>query len=52
MGKWETGATGQQAYTELVSMGLQELYVDPVRLLEKDPEYFRWLVGIIHGVTV
>ncbi|WP_214020192.1 hypothetical protein [Methanoculleus sp.] len=51
MGKWETDATGQQAYTELVSMGLEELYVDPVRLLEKDPEYFKWIVEVIHGVT-
>jgi predicted GNAT family acetyltransferase len=35
--------------TELVSMGVEQMYRDPVRLAEKDPELFDFLVGILHG---
>jgi hypothetical protein len=38
-----------RAATEILSMGLQELHGDPVRFAEKDPEYFKFVVGILRG---
>lgn len=35
--------------SEIVSMGLQMLYNDPVKLAEKDPEFFHYLSGILDG---
>lgn len=35
--------------TEIISMGLELLYTDPVGFAERDPEYFRFIVGILHG---
>ena len=39
------------AATELVSMGLEMLWKDPVQLALKDPEYFDLIWGIIHGLN-
>ncbi|MGE3409022.1 MAG: phage portal protein [Pirellulales bacterium] len=38
--------------TEIVSMGLQKMYEDPVGLAKHDPEYFRFLTGILDGSLV
>ena len=38
--------------TELVSMGIEMLYRDPVRLAREDPEYFEWIVNIVKGVEI
>ncbi len=35
--------------TEIVSMGLQELYNDPVRFAKNDPEFFKFILGIADG---
>ncbi len=35
--------------TEIISMGLELLYTDPVGFATKDPEYFTFLVGILRG---
>lgn len=35
--------------TEIVSMGLEQLYRDPARFARRDPEYFRFLTGILNG---
>jgi hypothetical protein len=35
--------------TEIVSMGLQKLYEDPVGFVRKDPEYARYILGIMDG---
>lgn len=35
--------------TEITSMGLQELYNDPVRLATKDPEWCKFLLGMLSG---
>ena len=36
--------------TELISMGMQLLIEDPVRLITRDREYFEFLLGIIQSV--
>jgi hypothetical protein len=41
------GKTYAGGHTELVSMGLEHLYRDPVRLAREDPEYFGLVVGIL-----
>lgn len=35
--------------TEILSMGLQQLYSDPVKFARKDPEYFRLIISILDG---
>jgi hypothetical protein len=51
MGKWATDVAENQEYTELVSMGLEKLYANPVELFEKDSEYYSWIINIVRGVT-
>ncbi len=50
--------TGSSAYyvgkeysgaTEVVSMGIQKLYDDPVKFIKKDREYALWIMGILDG---
>jgi len=38
--------------TELLSMGLQFMYDDPVQFIKKDPEYFNLIYDIMSGVIV
>lgn len=33
--------------TEVVSMGLEQLYRDPVRFAEKDPDYFAFMIHVL-----
>ncbi len=35
--------------TEVLSMGLEALYDDPVGLARSDPEYFAFVVGVLSG---
>ncbi len=35
--------------TELISMGAEMLYSDPVGFCKKDPEYATFVIGILHG---
>lgn len=35
--------------TELVSMGLQQLYDDPAKFAKADPEYFQFMVSVLRG---
>jgi hypothetical protein len=35
--------------TEIVSMGLQKLYEDPVGFAEADPEYFKFMIAVLDG---
>jgi hypothetical protein len=37
--------------TELVSMGLEYLYREPMTLLRRDPDYFVWLLDTLRGVA-
>ena len=53
------GAFGSSAYyvgkdylsgdTEVVSMGLEKLYTDPVNFARADPEYCAFIVGLLNG---
>jgi hypothetical protein len=35
--------------TEILSMGIQKLYDDPIGFAEQDPEYFKFVLGILDG---
>jgi hypothetical protein len=37
--------------TEVLSMGLEALYKDPVKLAQTDPEYFNFVIGQLDGTT-
>lgn len=41
------GKTYSTGETEIISMGLQELYLQPARFAEIDPEYFKFMLGIL-----
>lgn len=36
-------------FTEVISMGVEILYTDPVGFATADPEYFRFIIGVLHG---
>jgi hypothetical protein len=38
--------------TEVLSMGLERLYRDPAKFAEQDAEYFKLIVGILHGTLL
>jgi hypothetical protein len=38
-----------RAATEVVSMGLQQMYNDPVKFAQRDPEYAKFIMGIMDG---
>ena len=44
-----TGSVRTHSNTEILSMGLQLLYNDPAGFAKRDPEYFKFTVGVIHG---
>lgn len=35
--------------TEVVSMGLEKMYNDPVRFAKQDPQYFKFMLGMLDG---
>jgi hypothetical protein len=39
-----------QSVSEVVSMGLENLYRDPTNLARRDPEYAKFLLGVLDGV--
>jgi SPP1 gp7 family putative phage head morphogenesis protein len=43
------GSDADRQGREVLTMGVQKLYEDPLSLAEKDPEYFRFVVGILGG---
>ena len=43
------GAKGPVMATELVSMGVEQLYRDPAHFMAKDPEYAQFIVGILRS---
>lgn len=44
-----TGKDYGQDATEIVSMGLQLLYDDPIKFAKGDPEFFKFIVGVLDG---
>lgn len=45
------GKDARKGHTEIISMGLEQMYRDPVRFAHKDPEYFRFLCSVLHGAS-
>jgi hypothetical protein len=43
------GKTYKDGSTEIVSMGVEKLYQDPVGFAQTDPEYCSFIVGILDG---
>jgi hypothetical protein len=43
------GKIYDSGHTEILSMGIQKLYEDPVEFADKDPEYCSFILGILDG---
>lgn len=37
------------SYTEIISLGIETLYKEPYRMATRDPEFFKFIVGIVTG---
>ncbi len=46
---WYVGKEYDSSDTEVLSMGIQQLHKDPVGFAEKDPEFFKLIVGVLQG---
>ena len=44
-----TGKKYDHPSSEVISMGMEFLYMDPVTFARTDPEYFKFIVGILRG---
>jgi hypothetical protein len=44
-----TGKDYRGEAAEVLAMGVQVLYQDPLGFAAKDAEYFKWVVGVLHG---
>ncbi len=49
VGKSYKDSAGERS-TEVITMGVQKIYEDPIGFAEKDPEYFNFIVGVLRGV--
>jgi hypothetical protein len=43
------GKSYSDGSTEIISMGIEEMYRDPSNFAKKDPEYFEFIVSILEG---
>jgi hypothetical protein len=48
-GAWYVGKDYPGKHSEITSMGVEKLYEDPVSFAKKDPEYAKFIIGILHG---
>jgi hypothetical protein len=46
---WYVGKRYPLGSTEILSMGVEKLYSDPVNFARHDPEYCAFVVGVLHG---
>lgn len=44
------GKEYDSGHTELLSMGVQQLYWDAANFAQRDPEWFRFMIGVLQGV--
>jgi hypothetical protein len=49
MGKAYKDKNGDTYATEIVSMGLQKMFEDPVNFAKQDPEYFEFMYNLLRG---
>jgi len=45
----KVGGAGNDSAREILSMGVELLYADPVGFAERDPEYFKFILGLLDG---
>lgn len=45
--KWYVGKHYDHGSTEVISMGIEKFFADPVRMAKVDPEYTRFILGIL-----
>lgn len=50
MGKDYFYPNGQRRATEVLSMGLQYMYADPIKLAMQDPDYFDFIFNLLRGL--
>lgn len=43
------GTVGNQNYTEVISMGVEQMFADPLKFAQEDPEYFDFILTILRG---
>lgn len=43
------GPPGNQEATEVISMGIEQMFADPLRFAEADPDYFDFILHIMRG---
>lgn len=43
------GTWGNLYATEITSMGMESLYLDPIKFVKDDPEFFVWLMGVLRS---
>ena len=46
----EYNEAGKRTATEIISVGVQLLYENPLALAKEDPDYFDFLIATLHGV--
>jgi hypothetical protein len=46
---WYVGKIYKHGATEILSMGLEKLHEDPTGFAEKDPEYCKFILGVLDG---
>lgn len=46
---WYVGKVYEDGATEILSMGLEKLYTDPAMFAKADPEYCKFVLGILDG---
>jgi len=50
MGKQYRRTAGESPYaTEIISMGIEYMYAEPIELATKDSEYFDFIYGLMRG---
>ena len=51
MGKVNSvNVNGDTYSTEIISMGMQEMWHDPVGFATKDPDYFDFIIDLLRGL--
>lgn len=46
---WYVGKDYGGRATEIMSMGMEQLYNDPAGFAKADPEFFEFVIGVLHG---
>jgi len=44
------GKSYRRGSTEILTMGIEQMFLNPVRFAKKDPEYFKFMVGVLRDL--